>query len=109
MTAVLLDVTLLAGSAIVLLASLWTLGRAARGEVSVRTVVAALLGFAAARAISLVWSGAAEPSAALVSAMAGVAVWIVSAAVRQSRSPATPRRRSTDLTAKPHPAHPQQR
>lgn len=107
--AVLLDVILLASSAIVLLASLWTLGRAARGEVSVRTVVAALLGFAAARAISLVWSGADDASAALLASMTGVAVWIVSAAVHQARSPKTPRRRSTDLTARPHPAHPQQR
>jgi hypothetical protein len=97
MMAVLLDVIVLASSAIVLLASLWTLGRAARGEVSVRAVVAALLGFSAAHAISLVWSGAGDPPPALVSAMGAAAVWIVHAAWQHLRSPATPRRRRTDL------------
>ncbi|WP_062196564.1 hypothetical protein [Caldimonas taiwanensis] len=100
MMAVLLDVILLASSAIVLLASLWILRRAARGEVSVRTVVAALLGFAAARAISLVWSAAGDPQPALVSAMGGAAVWIVHVAWQHLRSPTTPRRRATDLAAR---------
>lgn len=109
MTAVLLDVILVGSAAIVLLAALWTLRRAARGEVSVRTVVAALLGFAAARAISLVWSGAGDPQPALVSAMCGAAVWIVHAAWQQLRSPTTPQRRATDLAARGRQAQPQQR